>query len=126
MCIMGRLTADPELRATLSGTSVCTFTIACNRPAKSGEEAKADFLDIVTWRGTADFVNKWFSKGDAIIINGRLQTRLYEDKNGNKRKAVEVIAEGVNFAGSKNKEKQSDPELMDGFTDIDDEQLPFN
>ena len=100
VCIMGRLTRPPEVRVTASGISVCTFTIASNRP-KHGEEQQTDFIDCVAWRSTADFVSKWFDKGDMIIVNGRLQTRTYEDKGGYKRKAVEVIVNTADFGGSK-------------------------
>lgn len=101
VCIMGRFTRQPELKRTQSGLAVCSFTIACDRAAKKGEEHKTDWLDVVAWRNTAEFVCKYFNKGDAIIIVGSLQTRNWEDKDGNKRKAVEIIANNVFFAGSK-------------------------
>lgn len=100
--IMGRLTADPELRTTANGLSVTSFTVAVNRNfAKAGEERQADFIDVVAWRGTAEFVCKYFQKGSMIAIDGSIQTRSYEDKNGNKRKAVEIVANNVNFAESR-------------------------
>lgn len=100
--IMGRLTADPELKKTQSGTSVTSFTVAVDRRfQQKGEEKQADFINIVAWRQTAEFVEKYFSKGSMIAIRGSIQTRTYEDKNGNKRTAVEVVADEVSFCGSK-------------------------
>ena len=100
--LMGRLVADPELRTTGSNLSVTSFTIAVDRSyVRAGEERQADFIDIVAWRQTAEFVTRYFRKGSMIAIQGSLQTRTYEDKNGNKRKAVEVVASQVSFCGSK-------------------------
>lgn len=101
VCVMGRFTRQPELKRTQSGLAVCSFGLACDRAAKKGEEHKTDWLDVVAWRNTAEFVCKYFNKGDAIIILGSLQTRNLEDKDGNKRKAVEIIANNVFFAGGK-------------------------
>ena len=102
IAIMGRLVADPELRTTPAGVNVCRFRIACDRNfAKPGEQRQADFVDIVAWRAQADFVCKYFSKGSLIAINGRIQTRNYQDKNGNNRTAFAVVAENINFGGSK-------------------------
>ena len=99
---MGRLVADPELRTTPAGVNVCQFRIACDRNfARQGEQRQADFVDIVAWRAQADFVCKYFSKGSLIAINGRIQTRNYQDKNGNNRTAFAVVAENINFGGSK-------------------------
>ena len=99
---MGRLTADPELRRTPNGVSVTTFTIAVERTyTPQGQEKQADFIDIVAWRNTAEFVCKYFSKGRLIALNGSIQTRLYEDKEGHKRKAFEVVADNVFFCGDK-------------------------
>ncbi len=100
--IMGRLVADPELRHTPSNVAVLSFTIACNRNfASKGAERQTDFIDIVAWRQTAEFVSRYFHKGSMIVVEGMIQTRTYEDKNGNKRKAVEVVADQVHFAESK-------------------------
>ncbi len=100
--IMGRLVADPELRTTGSGISVTSFTVAVDRGyVRQGEERQADFIDIVAWRQTADFVCKYFRKGSMIAVQGSIQTRMYEDKNGSKRKAVEIVADNVSFCGSK-------------------------
>lgn len=103
ICLMGRLVADPELRHTPNGIATCTFRIAVDRNfVRQGEERKADFIDIVAWRQTAEFVCKYFHKGSLVAVNGSLQTRNYEDKNGNKRTAYEVVADNVHFAESRN------------------------
>ncbi|MBQ6708091.1 MAG: single-stranded DNA-binding protein [Clostridia bacterium] len=100
--LMGRLVADPELRTTGTNVSVTSFAIAVDRAfARPGEERQADFIDIVAWRHTAEFITRYFRKGSMIAIQGSIQTRMYEDKNGNKRKAVEVVASNVSFCGSK-------------------------
>ncbi len=99
--LMGRLTRDPELKMTQSGISVCSFAIAVNRPYSRDKETPADFIDIVAWRQSAEFVNKYFVKGSMIIVDGSIQTRTYEDRNGNKRKAVEVVADHVGFGESR-------------------------
>lgn len=100
--LMGRLTRDPELKITPSGISVCPFTIAVNRPYSRDKEAQqADFIDVVAWRQSAEFVSKYFVKGSMIIVDGSIQTRTYEDRNGNKRKAVEVVANHVEFGESR-------------------------
>ena len=100
--IMGRLTADPELRTTQSGNSVTSFTVAVDRAYKSGDERQTDFINVVAWRGTADFVSRYFRKGQMIAVQGSIQVRNYEDRNGNKRTAVEIVADNVSFCGSKN------------------------
>ena len=138
--LMGRLTADPELRHTQSNTAVTSFTLAVNRTySRAGEQAQTDGIDIVAWSSTAEFVSKWFTKGLLVAVCGRLQTRIWEDKQGNKRKAVEVIAEEVHFAESKrdaanNRSNSSDslpfdlPNTGSGFDELDDDddsQLPF-
>lgn len=106
VALMGRLVADPELKTTQSGNSVCTFRIAVDRSyAAQGEERKADFITITAWRKTAEFVSKYFQKGSLITVQGRLETRQYQDKNGNNRTATEVIASEVGFGGSKAAEK---------------------
>ena len=100
--LMGRLVADPELRTTTSGISVTSFRIAVDRSfVRQGEERQADFIDIVAWRQTAEFVSRYFRKGSMIAVQGSIQTRMYEDKNGNKRTAFEVLAREVSFCGSK-------------------------
>ncbi|MEG0910528.1 MAG: single-stranded DNA-binding protein [Ruthenibacterium sp.] len=102
IALMGRLTAEPELRQTTSGIATCSFTVAVDRSfVKSGEERKADFINVVTWRQTAEFVCKYFHKGNMIAVDGSLQTRNYEDKTGAKRTAFEVVANNINFTGEK-------------------------
>lgn len=96
--LMGRLTKDPELRHTQSNIPVASFTIAVDRGYKKDE---ADFINIVAWRGTAEFVSKWFTKGQLVAVSGKLQTRKYQDRDGNSRTATEVIADEVFFAGAK-------------------------
>lgn len=110
VAIMGRLVADPELRTTTQGNSVCSFRIACDRSyVQQGQERQADFIDIVAWRQQADFVSKYFKKGSMIAVEGRLQTRNYQDKNGNSRTAVEVVANNISFAGAKRQDGQRAP-----------------
>ena len=110
VAIMGRLVADPELRTTTQGNSVCSFRIACDRSyVQQGQERQADFIDIVAWRQQADFVSKYFQKGSLIAIDGSLQTRQYQDKQGSKRTAVEVVANNISFAGAKRQDSQSVP-----------------
>ena len=136
--VMGRLTADPELRTTTTGKEVCSFCIAVDRSyAKNGEERTADFINIVTWENAARFVCNYFSKGSMIAIQGRIQTRSYEDKTGAKRTAFEVVAHEVSFCGSKNQsaaKPTADNQIMSGYSNAsasdfdeitDDEDLPF-
>ena len=100
--IMGRLTADPELRSTSSGLSVTRFNVAVDRGyARAGEERKTDFIPVVAWREKADFVSKYFRKGSMIAVQGSLQSNNFEDKNGNKRVAYEIVADQISFCGSK-------------------------
>lgn len=115
--IMGRLTADPELRTTQNGLSVTSFTVAVNRPySKQGEERQADFINVVAWRQTAEFVTRYFQKGSMIAIQGRIQTRTYEDKSGNKRYATEVVADRVSFTGSRQETGTSGGSQAGGYT----------
>ena len=100
--LMGRLTADPELRHTPNGIAVTSFTLACDRSyVKAGAERQTDFIDIVAWRNTAEFVCKYFHKGQLVAVQGSMQTRTYTDKEGNKRKAFEIVASNVHFAEPK-------------------------
>lgn len=100
--LMGRLTYEPELRSTPNGISVIRFQIACKRQFQSKrEECKADFIDIIAWRQTAEFISRYFHKGSMIAIEGSIQTELFTDKDGNKRKSVQVVANNVSFCGSK-------------------------
>lgn len=106
--LMGRLTADPEVKQTPNGISVATFSLAVNRSFQAkGTERHADFINIVAWRQTAEFVGKYFVKGQLIAVEGSIQTRNYEDKQGNKRTAFEVVADQVHFAESKNSNQNS-------------------
>jgi len=100
--IMGRLTFDPELRTTPTGVSVTQFQVAVDRSfQRQGEERKADFIDVVAWRQTAEFVSRYFRKGSMIAIEGSIQTDNFTDNSGNKRKSVRVVANNVSFCGSK-------------------------
>ena len=119
--LMGRLTKDPELRVTNSGVSVATFSVAVD--TGHGENKTTDFINCVAWRNTAEFVSKWFSKGKMIIVLGRISTRTYEDKNGDKKYITEVIANEVQFGESKKTE--SAPTDNDDFTPLDDDDIPF-
>lgn len=128
--LMGRLTRDPELRKTQSGLSVTSFTLAVDRDFKdpSGER-ETDFIDIVAWRGTADLVYQYFTKGRMAVVNGRLQIRDWVDREGGKRRSAEVVADNVYFGDSK---KVSDSDTGKGnaepeFREIPDEdgELPF-
>lgn len=102
VAIMGRLARDPELRQTTTGKSVASFRIACDRGRKDANgQSQADWLDVVAWDRPAEFVCKYFQKGSLIAIDGRLQTRQYQDKNGQNRTAVEIVANNVNFGSSK-------------------------
>ena len=101
VAIMGRLVADPELKITPAGISVCTFRIACDRNfVQQGQQRQADFIDVVAWRHNADFLCKYFAKGSMVAVQGRLQTWQYQDRNGSNRTAVEVVADSLSFAGS--------------------------
>ena len=114
--LIGRLTADPELKQTPNGVSVCSFSIACDRPfsRKSGEK-QTDFINIVAWRQNAEFVSRYFSKGRLIGIDGSIQTRNYEDKNGNRRTAVEVVADRAFFVDSKSSASASSAPSAQNF-----------
>lgn len=105
--IKGRLTKDPELRNTQSGTAVCTVNVAVDRPYSKDKET--DFFTVVLWRQTAEFVSKYFSKGQEILVQGEMQSRKYEDKEGNNRIAWEIKADRVEFCGSKDQNSESEP-----------------
>lgn len=133
--IMGRFTRDPELRHTQSGTAVTSFTLAVERDFKdknSGETA-TDWISCTAWKGTAEFVSRYFQKGRMVIVDGRLQTRSYQDRDGNKRTAVEVVSDHVYFGDSKKKESEGnarEDELPEnepqGFSEAEDDgELPF-
>lgn len=102
VCLMGRLTADPELKSTQSGVSVCSFRIAVDRTYQpKGQEKQTDFINIVTWRGTAEFVSRYFRKGQLVAVQGSIQTSQYTDRDGNKRTTFDVVADNVFFAEKK-------------------------
>ena len=103
VAIMGRLARDPELRQTTTGKSVASFTIACDRNGRrdANGQSTADWIPVTAWDRTAEFVCKYFQKGSLIVVDGRLQSRSYQDKNGNNRTAIEIVANNVNFAGPK-------------------------
>ena len=110
VAIMGRLAADPQMRQTQAGKSVCSFRIACDRGRKDANgQNLTDWLDVVAWDKTADFVSRYFIKGSMIAVTGRLQSRNYQDKNGNNRTAIEIVANQVSFCGEKKQEKPFQP-----------------
>ena len=135
--IMGRLTRDPELRRTGSGTAVTSFSLACDRDFKSQSgDKETDFIEVVAWKNTAEFVSKYFSKGRMAVVEGRLQIRDWTDKSGNKRTTAEVVAENVYFADSKRSESNDNQKenfnalsgrLSDDFVPISEEdgEIPF-
>lgn len=107
--IMGRLTRDPELRRTGSGIAVTSFTLAVDRDYKNGNDKEVDFIDCVAWRQTGEFVAKYFTKGRMAVVSGSLQIRGWTDKDGNKRRTAEVIANNVYFGDSKNESQNAQP-----------------
>lgn len=130
--LIGRLTAEPELKTTNSGTSVCSFCMAVDRPFKDQNGNKqVDFLNVVAWKGTAEFVSKFFHKGSAIGVAGSIQTRSWTDKDGNKRTTTEIVADRAFFTGSKetnaSKAENAAQGNFDGFDGIpaNEEDLPF-
>ena len=139
--IMGRMVRDPELRRTGSGTAVAGFTLAVDRDrAPEGQERETDFIECVAWRQTGEFVSKYFRKGSMAVVSGRLQIRSWTDKDGNKRRTAEVVAENVYFGESKRSSENSSQGSSSGGDDAqsgfpaqgsfaeledDDAQLPF-
>ena len=121
--ILGRLVADPELKVTPSNVKVTSFTVAVDRNYTKDGERKADFIDVTAWRHTAEFVCKHFRKGSMIAVQGYLQTTLYEDKHGDKRKAVELIADNVSFGADKGRSAPSDENSE--FREIPEYDLPY-
>lgn len=113
--LMGRLTADPELRTTQTGKSVASFSLAVDRDFQQSGEKQADFISVVAWGKTAEFIDKYFCKGRMIAIQGRIQTRTYTDKDGNKRKATEVVADKVSFTGEKAEPSEHEPSRIEGY-----------
>ena len=132
--IMGRLTRDPELRRTGSGVAVTSFTLAVDRDFTNGDQKEVDFIDCVAWRQTGEFVSKYFRKGRMAVVTGKLQNRTWTDKEGNKRKAAEVVADNVYFGDSKPESTGSAygsyyPPAAPGsdfsMMEDDDQQLPY-
>ena len=135
--IMGRLTRDPELRRTGSGTAVTSFSLACDRDFKSQSgDKETDFIEVVAWKNTAEFVSKYFSKGRMAVVEGRLQIRDWTDKAGSKRTTAEVVADNVYFADSKRSESNENQKenfnalsgsVSDDFVPISEEygEIPF-
>lgn len=125
----GRLTRDPELRRTGSGIAVTSFTIAVERDYsnKNGGEKEADFIDCVAWRGTGEFVEKYFTKGQMAIVSGRLQIRRWTDNNGGNRRTAEIIVDNVYFGESKNNSNDQKMVPAQSFTatEIPGYELPF-
>lgn len=119
--LMGRLTKDPELRHTQNGKPVCAFTLACERDF--GDRV-ADFFEVVAWNNTAEFVSKYFAKGQLVAVKGRLQARTWEDKHDQKRKETEIIAESVYFAEAK-KQQTAEPPKFEEREESEDGELPF-
>lgn len=130
--LIGRLTADPELKQTGNGVAVTSFTLAVDRKYNKDTEKKADFITIVAWRQTAEFICKYFRKGSAIIVLGELQTRSWDDSNGKKRFTTEVVASEVSFAESKKNPETNSPTAdnfaafaQGNFEAVEDDTLPF-
>lgn len=129
--IMGRLTADPELRTTGSGISVTSFSIAVDRAYQNGGERQTDFINCVAWRNNAEFISKYFTKGQMIALRGSLQQNNYTDKDGNKRTSYNVVVDSANFCGSK--ETNTSPDInfsqvnTSDFEEVDvtENDLPF-
>ena len=127
--LMGRLVRDPELRRTGSGTAVASLTLAVDRDYKSQSgEKETDFIDVVAWRSTAEFVCKYFTKGRMAVVEGRLQVRDWTDKDGGRRRSAEVVAESVYFGDSKRTVSDSDTHSAGEITEIpegEEGELPF-
>lgn len=130
VALTGRLANNPELKWTQSGVSVCNFCIAVDRQYKSGEEKICDFINCVSWRATADFVSKWFHKGDGIGVTGSIQTRKWATDSGENRYATEVLCQQVSFLDGKKNAAEAQQTPMEGnqnFSEVteEDESLPF-
>lgn len=131
--MQGRLVNEPELKQTTTGTSVLTFTVASERDFRTSDgRRESDFFDCVAWKGSAEFITKYFHKGDMILVTGRLQNRTYQTNDGSNRKVTEVVVESVNFCGSKSERNENTNNASSGneFVNIPDgvmdDGLPFN
>lgn len=123
VALTGRLTRDPEIKQTQSGVAVCSFSIAVDRAYKSGEERQADFIRCTAWRHSAEFLSKYFHKGDMVGVTGHLQVRSWETEDGQKREATEVVVDALSFVGGKKADKPAEP---GEFVEVDEsEDLPF-
>lgn len=124
---MGRLTADPELKATTGGTKVTSFTVAIDRGTAQNGEQQTDYIDVVAWRGTAELVCGYFRKGSMIAVKGRYQTRLYEDINKRRHKKTELIADSISFCGSSGRSapENEDTNEPSDYREIPEGDLPF-
>lgn len=133
--LIGNISTDLELKQTQSGTSVCSFNVAINRYTKEPDAKKVDFFTVVAWQAKAEFVSRYFKKGQAIVVVGRLENREWSDKQGNKRISTEIIAEEISFAGNKESttEAKNEPYMPTGYAQNSqnfeeipgDESLPF-
>ena len=125
--IMGRFVSTPELKYTSSQTEVTSFTLAVERSyARQGEQRQTDFINCVAWRKTAEFITKYFQKGSMVAVTGSIQTRNYEDKNGNKRTAVEVLVDRASFCGLESRNGNNNQPQYNDFEEISgDDDLPF-
>ena len=126
--LMGRLTRDPELRHTQSGTAVCSFTLAIDRDRKDANgDKQTDFIDCVAWNKQAEFVAQWFSKGMMAIVVGRIQSRKWQDQNGNNRTAIEINCEDVSFGETKKNRDSNSGRQNSDFADMpeEDSDVPF-
>lgn len=126
VAITGRLTAAPEQKQTNSGVAVTKFTVAVDRNFKSGDTKQTDFIPCVAWRNTAEFIAKYFGKGDMIAVQGTLQSDKFTDKDGNNRTAYNVVVDNASFCGGKSGENKSNAAtVQNGFAAIADDDLPF-
>ena len=129
ICMTGRLTSAPEIKKTTSGVSVCSISVAVDRDYKVNGEKATDFIQCVFWRGTAEFVGKYFKKGDMIAVVGSLESRKYTDKDGNNRTVWEVKADKVSFCGGKKESQDNTQDNTQSFEDvydeISDDDIPF-
>ncbi len=129
--LMGRLVKDPELKYTPSNVAVVSFTVAVDRRYQKQDEKQADFINVVAWRNTAEFVSKWFRKGQMIALCGSIQTRTWDDNDGNRHYVTEVVADEVSFCGGKNdaasneQKQEAEGDFIDVSPAVDEKDLPF-
>lgn len=123
--LMGRLTKNPEIKYTTNNTAICNFTIAVNRRFKQENQPEVDFINIVTWSKTAEFCSKYFVKGQQVVVVGRIQTRTWDDAEGKKHYATDVVAEEAYFADSKKDNSTTNNISNSGSSLPEDDELPF-